>query len=139
MAQFFFYFLEKYLKKFFVLPTLPSNEKNSFDHYNSYKKGPNLVFFSFIESSCNFLLTIKVPKNHITSSYHSNMPKQQRPFFGHHRGLGVNDHFQNLHILFSLLFSKVTQLCKGNVSNYLTLCRLFIYSVEYGNQLAIML
>jgi hypothetical protein len=26
------------LKKFFVLPTLPSNEKNSFDDHNSYDK-----------------------------------------------------------------------------------------------------
>jgi hypothetical protein len=37
------YFLEKYVKKFFVLPTLPSNEKNSFDHHNSYNKAPNLA------------------------------------------------------------------------------------------------
>jgi hypothetical protein len=37
----FFFFLEKYLKKFFVLPGLPSNEKNSSDHHNSYNKGPN--------------------------------------------------------------------------------------------------
>jgi hypothetical protein len=63
------------MKKFFVLPELPSNEKNSFDHHNSYNKGPNLAFFSFIESPCNSLLTIKFPKNLITSSYHSNMPK----------------------------------------------------------------
>jgi hypothetical protein len=31
------------LKKFFVLPALPSNNKNSFDHHNSYNKGPNLA------------------------------------------------------------------------------------------------
>jgi hypothetical protein len=35
----FFYFLKKYLEKFFVLPALPSNEKNSSDHNNSYNKG----------------------------------------------------------------------------------------------------
>jgi hypothetical protein len=38
MAHYFFNFLEKYLKKFFVLPGLPSNEKNSSDHHNSYYK-----------------------------------------------------------------------------------------------------
>jgi hypothetical protein len=62
------------LKKFFVLPALPSNKKNSFDHHNSYNKNPNLAFFSFTESPFNSLLTIKFPKTHITSSY-SNMPK----------------------------------------------------------------
>jgi hypothetical protein len=63
-----------------VLPALPSNEKNSFDHHNSYNKGPNLAFFSFTESPSNSLLTIKFPKNHITSSYTGTYPKQQRPF-----------------------------------------------------------
>jgi hypothetical protein len=57
------------------LPALPSNEKISSDHHNSYNKGPNLAFFSFIESPSNSLLTIKFPKTHITSSYHSNMPE----------------------------------------------------------------
>jgi hypothetical protein len=47
MAQFSFIFLEKYLKKFFVLPELPSNEKNSSHKINSYNKGPNLAFLSF--------------------------------------------------------------------------------------------
>jgi hypothetical protein len=74
MAQFSFIFLEKYLKKFFVLLGIPSNEKNSSDHHNSYSKGPNLAFFSFTKSPSNSLSTIKFPKNHITS-YHSNMPK----------------------------------------------------------------
>jgi hypothetical protein len=75
MAQF-LSFLEKCLKNFFVLPGLPSDEKNSSDHHNSYNKGPNLAFFSFTESPSNYLLTIKFPKNHITSSYHSNMPEK---------------------------------------------------------------
>jgi hypothetical protein len=61
-----------------VLLRLPSNEKNSSDHHNSYNKGPNLAFFSFTESPCNSLPTIKFPKNHITSSYHSNMPKNSK-------------------------------------------------------------
>jgi hypothetical protein len=74
IAQFIYFILEKYLKKFFAVPALPSNEKNSSDHHNSYNKGPNLVFFSFTESPFNSLLTIKFPKTHITSSY-SNMPK----------------------------------------------------------------
>jgi hypothetical protein len=75
MAQFILIFLEKYLKKFFALPALPSNDKNSSDHHNSYNKGPNLTFFSFMESPFNSLLTIKFPKTHITSSSYSNMPK----------------------------------------------------------------
>jgi hypothetical protein len=33
------------------------------------------MFFSVKESPSNSLPTIKFPKNHITSSYHSNMPK----------------------------------------------------------------
>jgi hypothetical protein len=85
----FFYFLEKYLKKFFVLPALPLNKNNFFDHHNSYNKGPNLAFFSFMESPSNFLLTIKFPKNHITSFYHMNLPKTTEAIFGHQRALGV--------------------------------------------------
>jgi hypothetical protein len=92
MAQ---YFLEKYLKKFFVLPTLPSNEKNAYDHHNSYNKGPNLAFFSFTESPSNSLLTIKFPKNHITSSYHRNLPKIAKGIFGHQRALGVKRSFDS--------------------------------------------
>jgi hypothetical protein len=67
------------LKKFFVMPALPSNEKNSSNHHNSYNKGPNLAFFSFTESPSNSLLTIKFPKNLITTT----CPKQQWPKFGH--------------------------------------------------------
>jgi hypothetical protein len=33
------------------------------------------VFFSFVESPFNSLLTIKFPKTHITSSSYNNMPK----------------------------------------------------------------
>jgi hypothetical protein len=88
----FFYFLKKKLKKFFVLPTLPSNEKNSLDHHNSYNKGSNLAFLSFTESSSKSLLTIKFPKNHITSSYHRNLPKTTKGIFGHQRALGVNNY-----------------------------------------------
>jgi hypothetical protein len=69
------FLLETYLKNFFVLPGVPSNEKNSFDHHNSYNKGPNLAFFSFTESPSNSLPVMKFPKNDITSSSHSNMPK----------------------------------------------------------------
>jgi hypothetical protein len=64
-----------------VLPALPSNEKNYFDHHNSYSKGPNLAFFSFTKSPPHSLLTIKFPKNHITSSYHSNKPKIAKAIF----------------------------------------------------------
>jgi hypothetical protein len=59
------------LKKFFVLPALPSNENNSFNHHNSYNEGPNLAFFSFTKSPSNSLLSIKFPNNHVTSSNHS--------------------------------------------------------------------
>jgi hypothetical protein len=85
----FFYLKNNYLKKFFVLPALPSNEKNSSDHHNSYNKGPNPMFFSFMESSSNSLLTIKFPKKHITSSYHRNLPKTTEAIFGQQRALGV--------------------------------------------------
>jgi hypothetical protein len=95
----FFYFLEKYLKKFFVLPGLPSNEKNSSDHHNSYNKGPNLAFFSFTESPSNSLLTIKFPKNHITSSYHRYLPKTANDIFVRQRALGVKKIRRSLKIL----------------------------------------
>jgi hypothetical protein len=68
---------------------LPSNEKNSSDHHNSYNKGPNLALFSFTESPSNSLPTIKFPKNHITSSYHRNLPKIANAIFVHQRTLGV--------------------------------------------------
>jgi hypothetical protein len=73
-----------------VLLGLPSNEKNSSDHHNSYNKGPNLALFSFTESPSNSLPTIKFPKNHITSSYHRNLPKTENAIFIHQRALGVN-------------------------------------------------
>jgi hypothetical protein len=86
----FFYFLEKYLKKFFVLPALPSNEKNSSNHHNFYNKGLNLALFSFTESPSNSLLNKKFPKNYITSSYYRNLPKTAKAILGHQRALGVN-------------------------------------------------
>jgi hypothetical protein len=79
------------LKKFFALPALPSNEKNSDNSHNSYDKGPNLAFFSFTESPSNFLLTIKFPKTHITSSY-SNMPKTAMTEIQSSRALGVKNY-----------------------------------------------
>jgi hypothetical protein len=88
-GKIFFYFLEKYLKKFFVLPTLPSNEKNSSDHHNSYNNGPNLAFSNFTKNPSNSLLTTKFPKNHITSSYHKNLPKTANAIFVHQRAVGV--------------------------------------------------
>jgi hypothetical protein len=72
-----------------VLPGIPSNEKNSFDHHNSYNKGPNLALFSFTESPSNSLPTIKFPKNHIASSYHRNLPKTTNAISVHQRVLGV--------------------------------------------------
>ena len=74
---------------FFVLPRLPSNEKNSPNHHNSYNNGPNLVLFSFMESPSNSLSTIKFPKNHITSSYHRNLPKIENAIFVRQRAVGI--------------------------------------------------
>jgi hypothetical protein len=68
-----------------VLLGLPSNEKNSFDHHNSYNKGPNLVFFSFTKSPSNFLLTKKIPKK----SYPNNMPKTTKAKIWPLRTLGI--------------------------------------------------
>jgi hypothetical protein len=76
-----------------VLPGLPSNKKNSSYHHNSYNKGPNLVFFSFRESPSNSLPTIKFPKNHITSSYHSNMTQNSKGQIWPLRTLGIKGHF----------------------------------------------
>jgi hypothetical protein len=101
MAQFFFYFLENSLKKFFVLPELPSNEKNSSDYHNSYNKGPNLALFSFTESPSNSLPTIKFPKNYITSSYHRNLPKTANAIFVHQRALGVK--YTNCEVYINIL------------------------------------
>jgi hypothetical protein len=99
----FFSFLEKYLKKFFVLPRLPSNENNSSDHHNSYNKGPNLVFFSFTKSPSNSLPTIKFPTNHITSSYHNNMPKTSKAKIWPLRTLGVKHASKYLESIWVLL------------------------------------
>jgi hypothetical protein len=71
----FLLFSKKIFEEVFVLLALPSNEKDSSNHHNSYNKGPNLAFFSFTKSPTNSLLTIKFPKNHITSSYYSNILK----------------------------------------------------------------
>jgi hypothetical protein len=68
---------------------LPSNERNSSNHHNSYNKGPNLAFFGFTKSPSNSLLTVKFPKNHITSSNHRNLPKTAKAIFRHQRALGV--------------------------------------------------
>jgi hypothetical protein len=70
-----------------------------YDHHNSYNKGPNPTFFTFTESPSNSILTIKVPKNHITSFNHRNLPKTKlgRPFHGHQTGLRVNMHMKFLY------------------------------------------
>jgi hypothetical protein len=72
-----------------VLLGLPSNEKNSYDHHNSYNKGPNLALFSFTKSPSSFLPTIKFPKNDIIASYHRNLPKTTTVIFVHQRASGV--------------------------------------------------
>jgi hypothetical protein len=100
----FFYYLEIYLKKFFVPPGLPSNEKNSSDHHNSYNKGPNLAFFSFTKSPSNSLFKIKFSKNHITSSYHRYLPKTANDIFVRQRALGVN-HYNNLSTMYGITWT----------------------------------
>jgi hypothetical protein len=91
-----------------VLPGLPSNEKNSSDYHNSYNKGPNLALFSFTESPSNSIPTIKFPKNHITFSYHRNMPKtkQQMPFLSTKelQGLKTKNIDQRMHNLLGVHF-----------------------------------
>jgi hypothetical protein len=94
-----------------MLPTLPSNEKNSSEHHNSYNKGPNLAFFSFMESPSNFLLTIKFPKNHITSSYYRNLPKIAKAIFGIQRALGVKGLIKRGTIKFKVTRSYQEQFC----------------------------
>ena len=74
MAQFYF-LLKMSLKKFFVVPALPSNNKNSFDHHNSYNKGPNLACNGLLESPLNFPSTKKVSKHPITNYNYSFVPK----------------------------------------------------------------
>jgi hypothetical protein len=74
------------------MPGLPSNKKNSFNHHNSYNKGPNLALFNFTESPFNSLPTIKIPKK----SYHiflsqQHAQKQQRPKFGLSGLLGLSE------------------------------------------------
>jgi hypothetical protein len=77
------------LKKFFVLPALPSNEKNSFDHHNSYNKGPNLARNGLLESPLNFPSTKKVSKNPSTNWNRSCVPKSLNSIYGTHSPLGV--------------------------------------------------
>jgi hypothetical protein len=75
MEIYLFLFSKKYLKKFFVLPAMPLNETNSFDHHNYYNKGPNLVCNGLLESPLNFPSTKKVSKNQIINWNRSCVPK----------------------------------------------------------------
>jgi hypothetical protein len=68
-------FSKNIFEEVFCVAHLALNDQNSFDHYNSYNRSPNLAFFCFIKGPSNSILTIKFPKNHITSSYHTNMFK----------------------------------------------------------------
>ena len=61
-----------------VLSELPSNEKIYSTQYNSYNEGPNLALLSSTKSPYNPLYTIEFPKNHVTSSYHRNIPKTKK-------------------------------------------------------------
>jgi hypothetical protein len=58
-----------------VLPGLPSNEKNSFDHHNSYNKGPNLACNGLLESPLNSSSTKKISKNQMTNWDRGCVPK----------------------------------------------------------------
>jgi hypothetical protein len=86
----FLLFSREIFEEVFVLPTLLSNKKNSSEYHNSYNKGPNLAFFSFTKNPSNSLLTIKFPKNISHLHIIETCLEQQRPFFGHHRALGIN-------------------------------------------------
>jgi hypothetical protein len=58
-----------------VLPELPSNEKNSSNHHNSYNKGPNIACNGLLESPLNFPSTKKVSKNPMTNWDRGCVPK----------------------------------------------------------------
>jgi hypothetical protein len=57
-----------------VLPELPSNDKNSSDHHNSYNKGLNLACNGLWESPLNSPSTKKVSKNRMTNWDRGCMP-----------------------------------------------------------------
>jgi hypothetical protein len=73
-----------------VLPALPSNEKNSFDHHNSYNTGQNLVYNGLLESPLNFASTKKVSKNPITNWNRGCVPKSLNSIYGTHTPLRIN-------------------------------------------------
>jgi hypothetical protein len=52
-----------------------------------------------MESPSNSLLTIKFPKNYITSSYYRNLPKTAKAIFGHQRALGIKHVNKNMIVL----------------------------------------
>jgi hypothetical protein len=58
-----------------VLPALPSNEKNSFDHHNSYNEGLDLACNGLLESPLNFPSTKKVSKIQFTNWNSGCVPK----------------------------------------------------------------
>jgi hypothetical protein len=89
MTQFSEIFKKNIWKTFLVLSGLPSNEKIYSTHYNSYNEGPNLTFLSFTKIPSNSLPTIEFPKNHITSSYHRNIPKTRKTRILPLRTLGI--------------------------------------------------
>jgi hypothetical protein len=74
MVQFSF-ISKKIFEEFFCAAGLPSNEKNSSNHHNSYNKGPNLMCNGLLESPLSFPSTKKVLKNPITNWNRSCMPK----------------------------------------------------------------
>jgi hypothetical protein len=91
MAQFSFIFLEKYLKKSFVLPALPSNEKNSSNHHNSYNKSPNLACNGLLESPLNFPST----KLQLQIGIEIVCPKSLNSIYGTHSPLEVKEISRN--------------------------------------------
>jgi hypothetical protein len=72
-----------------VLLALPSNKKNSFDHHNSYNKGPYLTCNGLLESPLNFPFTRKVSKIQLQIGIMVMCPKPLNPIYGTHSLLGV--------------------------------------------------
>jgi hypothetical protein len=92
------------LKKFFVLPSLPSNEKNSSNHHNSYNKGPSLACNGLLESPLNFPSTKKVSKIQLQIGIVIACPKSLNSIYGTHSPLGVkNTNFNLFYVKFTCM------------------------------------
>jgi hypothetical protein len=91
----FFYFLEKCLKNFLCYPHCPLLRRILLITITPTIKVQILRSLPSLKA----LLIPYLPKNHITSSNHRNLPKTKlgRPFHGHQTGLRINTHMKFLY------------------------------------------